>query len=255
MRVAIFSDVHGNLTALEAVLDHIARQPNFDHVIFAGDAAMMGPRPAACAARIRESVDLSVYGNTDEWLFRPLPFEENEDNRERMAYLHRTAAWTRDQLGEKETAWLQNLPFSQRISPTGRETDDLLIVHANPLDTMQVIYPPEETQREMKGEVTQPDAALAPLLAGVTAAVIAYGHLHIPSLRPYRNTLLANISSVSLPGDNDPRAKYGLLVWDGDKWHASHERVAYNREEEIAAFRQFQPPDWETTVSQLAKAA
>ena len=213
---------------------------------------MFGPRPAACAARIRERVDLAVVGNTDEWIFQPLPFTENEGNRKRLAYLRQTAAWTRAQLGVEEAGWLKNLPFARRVSPTGRAADDLLIVHANPLDTMQVIYPPEEMQQEMEGTVTQPDAELAPLVSGTTAAVIAFGHLHIPSVRPYQQIMLANISSVSLPGDHDPRAKYGVLTWESPKWHVTHERVAYNRAEEMAAYRQFQPPDWEKALTQLA---
>lgn len=252
MRIAIFSDVHGNLTALEAVLDHIHQQPDVDKIIFAGDACLFGPRPEACAQRIRAVVDAAVYGNTDEWIFQPLPFTENDSNRERLAFLRQTADWTRAQLSVDSAGWLQELPFAQRISPTGRDADDLLVVHANPVDTMQVIAPPIERQHSLGYTDIQTDEALAPLLANTTAAVLAFGHLHIPSLRPYTELLLANISSVSLPGDGDHRAKYAICTWDGHQWHVNHERVEYNKQAEIDAFRQFQPPDWEKALAQLS---
>ena len=64
MRVAVFSDVHGNLTALEAVLADIAAQA-VDQIYFAGDLCLIGPRPAACLERVRSANIAAVYGNTN----------------------------------------------------------------------------------------------------------------------------------------------------------------------------------------------
>lgn len=254
MRVVVFSDVHGNLTALEAVLADIERQPALDAVIFAGDACLFGPRPGACASRIRESVTAAVFGNTDEWIDRPLPLDEAAPaaTQERVRFIQAMAAWTQAQMDPAGLQWLRSLPFEQRLSPTGNPQDDLLIVHANPRDVMGVIYPPESIQTSRMGGLKQTDEALAAMLAGTPAGAIAFGHLHFPNVRYWGSVLLANISSVSLPGDGDPRAKYGLLTWDGRHWSVTHHYVPYDIEAEIAAFETAQPPDWEAAVKQLA---
>jgi predicted phosphodiesterase len=67
MRIAVFSDVHGNLTALEAVLADIDRQA-VDATVFAGDLCLVGPRPAECLRLAREQGITSIYGNTDDWV-------------------------------------------------------------------------------------------------------------------------------------------------------------------------------------------
>lgn len=251
MRVIVFSDVHGNLTALDAVLDDIERQPDVDVIVFAGDACLFGPRPEQCATRIREFADLCLVGNTDEWVAQPPPIPAGAPNKARLEYIAQVAGWTRERLSAESTNWLDQLPFAHTIAPTNKEASELLIVHANPHDTMQVIYPPEEMQREHFGKVRQSDQELDELLAGVTAGAVAYGHLHIPNVRTWGQTLLANTSSVSLPGDGDPRAKYGVLDWDGLSWHVRHAYVAYDIGSEIEAFRRLQPPDWEQSVSVL----
>jgi len=56
--------------------------------------------------------------------------------------------------------------------------------------------------------------------------VVAYGHLHIPNVRPWRELTLVNVSSVSMPGDGDGRAKYALLEWGDGRWTARHIRLS-----------------------------
>lgn len=250
MRILIFSDVHGNLTALEAVLEAMEQHQDIDQVIFAGDACMFGPRPEECATRIRHVADYSVVGNTDEWIFEPPGADVVADDNWRGT-VEQTAGWVAKRLSAESAGWLHNLPLAHRISPTGRAEDDLLIVHANPHDTMAVIYPPEQTQQQAFGEVRQPDSDLDELLTSTEAGAIAFGHFHYPNERRWRNVLLANISSVSMPADGDQRAKYGLLAWDGETWSATLHRVAYRVEEEIEAMRQHQPPGWQSFVERM----
>lgn len=245
MRVAIFSDVHGNLTALEAVLADIAAQ-QVDHLFFAGDLCLIGPRPAECLRRVQAAGIASVYGNTDDWILgRQAPPER----------LQALCGWTLAQLSESQRAWLTAVPFSHRLSPTSNPADALLVVHANPHDVNQLVFPPESQQQVQYGRLRQTDGELAELLAGSpdagATAVIAYGHLHVPNIRQVGNITLVNISSVNMAGDGDPRAKYGLLEWDSQQWHAQHRRVPWDAQSEIAAYRQTQPPGWESFVAQL----
>lgn len=232
MRVALFSDVHGNLSGLEAVLADV-EQHRPDQVIFAGDLCFLGARPAECVRLVRDRRLPAVVGNTDEWLTGRAAAPEPR---------RRMADWGRAQLAADEQAWLGRLPFGLRLSPTARADDDLLIVHANPFDVNGILYPPEEEQVTHFGEVRQSDTELTQKLGGVTAAVVAFGHLHIPSIRPLGRLTLVNVSSVSNPGDGDGRAKYALLEWTGSHWTATHYRVAYDLAAEAAALRAAQPP-------------
>ena len=84
MRIAIISDVHGNLTAFDAVVADIERRAP-DLVLHGGDLVLMGPEPAEVVDRVRELGWPGVVGNTDEVLWRP---EEQSRQRERAPKLH-----------------------------------------------------------------------------------------------------------------------------------------------------------------------
>lgn len=242
MRIALFSDVHGNLSALEAVLDSINRH-QVDLTVFAGDLCLVGPRPAACVRLLRERRIPSVYGNTDEWVVL--------DRARSPDPLRELTRWTADQLSADDSRWLRSLPFSMTIGPTADPASALHIVHANPQDVKQIIYPPEAAQQTRYGEIRQPDSALAEMLAGLRAQTLAFGHLHIPSVRPWHNYLLLNISSVSMAGDDDSRAKYALATWDAWHWSAEHVFVEYDVQAEVDAYRSAQPPGWREAVVAL----
>ena len=156
MRVAIFSDVHGNLGGLEAVLADVARHAP-DLVVFAGDLCLMGPRPGDCLRRVRELRLPAVMGNTDEWT------AGDGQPPERM---REVLPWTRDQLTGDERDWLAGLPFGLTVSPTADPADDLRIVHANPRDLNAILFPSETHQTAYWSAVRQSDAELEPLLGG-----------------------------------------------------------------------------------------
>ena len=241
MRVAIFSDVHGNLSGLEAVLAD-ASQHAPDLVVFAGDLCLMGPRPGDCLRRVRTLRLPTVMGNTDEWTAGGgQPPERMRD----------VLPWTRDQLTGDERDWLAGLPFGLTVSPTADPADDLRIVHANPRDLNAIIFPSETHQTAYWSAVRQSDAELEPLLGGLTAAVLAFGHLHIPNQRRWGGLSLVNVASDSMPGDAYARAKYALLTWAAGQWTAEHRRVEYDPAAEAVAFRERRPPNWQEAVAAL----
>ncbi len=148
------------------------------------------------------------------------------------------------------------MPFSHRISPTPSAKDDLLVVHANPKDVMAPIPPPEAEQEAHLGEVMfkRDEAQLAPLFDGITASIVAYGHVHFPSVQQWGDITLANISAASLPLTRDGIARYGLLTWSKKAgWQVEQRQVHYNfgKEQELLSF--LQPPGWEKMASGLAK--
>jgi predicted phosphodiesterase len=257
MRIAIYSDVHGNLTALQTVLADIKKQTP-DLIAFAGDLCMVGARPKACLELARAETDIFVYGNTDEYIYAPPqpPEDASEATQQRWEMFNELASWTNGQLGKQNVDWLKRLPFSHRISPTAVSSDDLLVVHANPKDVNAIIVPTADLQRDVLGEVKmkQTEDELRPLLENITAGIIAYGHIHFPNVRFWGNTILANISSVNLPHDGDPRAKYGLLTWDkGAGWTVEKRLVAYNLRQERELISFIKPPNWGWLLEQMPK--
>lgn len=257
MRVAIFSDVHGNLTALEAVLDDI-KQQSPDLTLFAGDLCVDGARPSACVKRVRNENISAIYGNTDQRLSNQPILDDDVEAaaRRRKRQIKDNDDWTWVQLEPSDRTWLSALPFYRRVSPTTNPNDDLLVVHANPQNAVQHIYPSEERQQELFGKLMQPDddVELKKALGDLRGGIVAFGHLHIPFVRQWQALTLVNISSVSLPLDGDQRAKYGLFTWDGE-WQIEHRYVSYDVEKEIDCLKTIRPPDWEKLVRRLETAA
>ena len=85
---------------------------------------------------------------------------------------------------------------------------------------------------------------------GQPQGVVAFGHLHIPS-GARAGQRLVNVSSVSMPGDDDPRAKYGLFTWDGEAWSFERCYVHYALGQQRQAYRHHQPPGWPSFVEQI----
>jgi predicted phosphodiesterase len=259
MKVAIFSDVHGNLTAFEAVLADIKRQQP-DLTFFAGDLCLLGGRPKACLDLLTAEEIPAVYGNTDFWLNNRPQFdgEKTAEEQQQIQTFFDLLDWTEAQLGEMGRANLATFPFHRRVSPSTNPHDDLLIVHANPRDVNAPIFPNEALQQTIYNEIKQPDddPDLGHLLSDLETGVLAYGHVHIPNIRQWngRNNAitLANISSVSLPLDGDARAKYGLLTWEqGSGWSITHQYIRYEIGQERQMLSQLKPPDWESLSQRL----
>jgi predicted phosphodiesterase len=227
MRVAVVSDVHGSLTALEAVVASIEREAP-DAVVHGGDLALMGPQPAEVVDRIRELGWRGVVGNTDELLWRPEERERQLDRAPKLApvielLFDAYAPFTRDLLGADRIAWLRALPAELRVG-------GLAVVHAAPGDLWRAPLPDVD------------DAELARTYAGLGAASVGYGHIHRPFVRTVRPGLtVANSGSVGLPWDGDPRAAY-LIAGEGE---ARIVRVEYDVEHEAALLAGSAHPDAE----------
>jgi predicted phosphodiesterase len=209
VRVAVVSDLHGGLAALEAVAADL-RLTSPDLVVHAGDAAVLGPRPAEVVDRLRELAWPGVAGNTDEMLWDPAVRAEQERRAPGLlAWLDVLfgvlAPWAAERLGEERIAWLRSLPREWRAGP-------VRVLHASPGDLWRAPMPDADD-----GEL----AAAYGEEAGA-AAVVVYGHVHRPFVRAVAALTVANAGSAALPWDGDPRPSY-LLVDGGE---ASVRRVA-----------------------------
>lgn len=237
MRIAVFADNHGNPYSTRAVLKAISNEGLFDAVVAAGDVCFGGSYPAACVDMLQEAKVQMVYGNADELVFA-LPEEPPaEMYRARWNQIARAARWAREKLGEDRVNWLRERPFELRFSPTSNPSDDLLIVHANPKDVHTLIFPPEEIQRELFGEVRQTDVdpMLADLFGETQAAIMAHGHFHYTCERIVHGIRSVNVSHCSFSRfDQDRRARYTIFAWVGE-WKVERRYVAYEFSQEKKA--------------------
>ena len=213
MRLAVVSDVHGNLAALEAaVADLRAMSP--DLVVQAGDLAALGPRPAEVVDRIRELGWPGVVGNTDEMLWDGSIEAEQRSRAPKLrswldVLFGVLAPWASERLGEDRLAWLGSLS-RERIRAGVR------VLHASPRDLWRAPMP-DAGDRELQ------DTYRA---EGIAVAV--YGHIHRPFVRTLERLTVANSGSVGLPWDGDWRPSY-LLLDDG---RPTVRRVAYDLDRE-----------------------
>ena len=196
MRLAVVSDVHGNLAALEAVIADL-RRASPDLVVQAGDAAVVGPRPAEVVDRLRELSWPSVIGNTDEMLWDGTALTVLEQRAPKLrgwleVLFGVLCPWAREQLGEERVQWLRALPLEWRGS-------GVRVLHASPADLWRAPMPDAD------------DAELAATYAADAVDAAVYGHIHRPFVRAIDRLTVANSGSAGLPWDGDWRPSYLLL--------------------------------------------
>jgi putative phosphoesterase len=208
VRIAVASDVHGNLSALDAVVADLERERP-DLVVQGGDLALNGPRPAEVVDRVRELGWPGVVGNTDRavWELESVPGAAYK------IFVSLSPA-TRALLGEERVAWLETLPMEWR-----NDREGVALVHAAPGDLW----------RNVRADT--PDRELENVFGVLGAPLAVYGHIHRPFVTVMPSLTVANSGSVGMPFDGDWRASY-LLIEDG---LPALKRVEYDLEQELAA--------------------
>jgi len=205
VRIAVLSDIHGNLLGLDACLTDLESQGGADAIVAAGDLCLDGPKPKKVLQRLEEIGASCIRGNTDRYVA--------EDGAKLTAAETAQITWTRREIGERWRGWLNELPFALRV---GDDENQLLIVHANPKTDDEHLWPDAA------------DEVLERLVGEDGAAAVAFGHLHIPYVRVWRGKLLVNVASAGLPKDGDPRACYAIFTERNGGWQVKHRRVAFD---------------------------
>lgn len=224
MRIAVISDVHSNVAALDAILD--ALRP-FDAVWHIGDAVGYGPQPVEAVERLAAVQAISVLGNHDAAVLGTISSDWfNTDARAAIE-------WTADRLTPAAHHWLASLPETV-------EVEGFTLVHGSPREPL--------FEYVMSREVALPSIELLASTYGVV------GHSHIPLLFRVdgddaevllatdglaveldERRLIANPGSVGQPRDGDPRAS--ALLLDTQARTLTWRRVSYAVEEVQAAMR------------------
>lgn len=217
MRTALISDIHGNLEALQAVLDDIASQ-QVDQICSLGDVIGYGCDPVACLHLVAERCRIKLMGNHEYAAIGVLPPDAMNLN------ARQSILWTQSHLTDRELSLIAGFKMTA-------ELDNVLLVHASPFEPDEWHY------------VLSPNDA-AEAFRQVDHRLIFCGHTHLPVIycRPpvgkirtvgahdfdpdEESRYLVNIGSVGQPRDNDPRASY--VIYDGAEQAVAFRRVQYD---------------------------
>ena len=222
--VAVITDIHGNLPALQASLREIERL-GVDAVYCGGDLVGYGPHPNEVCALIEERAIPTIYGNYDYAIARDLEdcgcaYVTPEDR----ALGQRSVAWTLEHTSRRAKDFMRDLPFDLSLR-LGSER--VRLVHGSPRKVNEYLFE------------DKPARLYERLAAAAECDVLVFGHTHKPWIHEYGGVQFVNCGSVGKPKDGDPRAAFAVLSADGDgNVHARIERAGYDAEavaREVAA--------------------
>src|SRR5271165_2232875 len=212
--VAVITDIHGNLPALEATLARI-EELEIERIFCGGDLVGYGPHPNEVCTLVQERAIPTIYGNYDYAIGR-----EQEDCG--CAYITQhdrdlgrlSVAWTLAHTDEAAKAFMRELPFDLHF-----ELADLPVhlVHGSPRKVNEYLFE------------DKPARLYERLAAAERDPVLVFGHTHKPWIHTYGEVLFINCGSVGKPKDGDPRAAFALLELDANgRVQASIERIPYD---------------------------
>jgi putative phosphoesterase len=213
-RVAVITDIHANLAALEAALD-VIDATGVDAIYCGGDLVGYGPRPNEVCRLIEERSIPTIYGNYDYAIGREL-----EDCG--CAYVTQhdrdlgqlSVAWTLAHTDPRSKDFMRGLPFDLRFELGAQR---VRLVHGSPRKVNEYLFE------------DKPAHTFERIAAGADCDVLVFGHTHKPWIHTYGGVLFVNCGSIGKPKDGDPRAAFALLELDErGSLQASIERVAYN---------------------------
>ena len=203
---ALLYDIHGNLPALEAVLEDVAREGE-ERFLLGGDYALFGAWPGETVRALRKLDAVWIRGNGERWTASP----DDAPEAVRGAVLR-----CGEMLGQELVDDLAALPETYAEG-------DTLFCHGSP-------------QSDVRSFTPEPGDDEPELLEGVAHGRLVFGHTHLAFARRAANGVeLVNPGSVGMPFDGDPRAAWALLREDGV---IEHRRVDYDRAASAAAVRQ-----------------
>jgi putative phosphoesterase len=214
-RVAVITDVHANLPALQAALARID-ELGIERIYCGGDLVGYGPHPNEVCALIAERAIPTIYGNYDFAIARDLDdcgcaYTTPEDR----ALGQRSVEWTLEQTDGASKDFMFELPFDLRfeVGPSA-----VHLVHGSPRKVNEYLFE------------DKPASLYERLAAAESGDALVFGHTHKPWVRSHGGVLFVNCGSVGKPKDGDPRAAFALLELDEDQVLAKIERVEYDAE-------------------------
>jgi putative phosphoesterase len=221
-RVAVITDIHANLPALEAALARV-EDLGIERVYCGGDLVGYGPHPDEVCALIAERDIPTIYGNYDHAIARDqddcgCAYVTPHDR----ALGQRSVEWTLANTGAAAKAFMRELPFDLRFEVGATSVH---LVHGSPRKVNEYLFE------------DKPDSLYERLAAAEEADVLVFGHTHKPWVRSVGGVLFVNCGSVGKPKDGDPRGAFAVLEATPSGVDVTIERVAYDAEAVAAEVR------------------
>ena len=237
MRIALFSDVHANVHALEAVLDHIGRA-TADAVYHLGDLVGYAAFPNETVELVTRAGITGVAGNYDSTVgtgYDHCGCMYEDPLHAELAHVSFT--WTLEHTTQQTKAALASLPFRLDLRPGGGHAagPTLVLVHGTP--TLNTLY----WHADRSDDFCRSMARRAGARPG---DIIAFGHTHLPWVREVEGVWFVNTGSVGRPKDGDWRAGYAMLELGGDRPVVEIIRVEYDLEAACAGIHGTDLPDF-----------
>jgi len=241
MKLALLSDIHSNLHALEACLDH-ARAQGAQRFAFLGDLVGYGAHPGAVVDRIMlltEEGALVLKGNHDQGAVHPPVTPQNLGDS--------SAAWTHAQLSSAQRTWLDQLPLTAQVGSA-------LLVHASVNEPAMWRYVSDTRSATASLDAAQQFNAVRYVFGGHVHAQTLYYRGSESALMPFtpqsgvaipvpkHRQWLATVGSVGQPRDGNPQAMYTLF--DPDRAQLTFNRVRYDNAGAAAAIRATALPEY-----------
>ena len=237
MKIAIISDIHGNLEALKSTLQDIERR-NVDKIICLGDIIAKGVHPKECLKLVRENCEIVIQGNTDKYFsmehvnIKELPEEEQK-----------RIKWNQSLITDENRKYLLNLPFCYEFYMSGSL---VRLFHATPIANDKTVVNISDIQTKYQMFLPSKNTSTQKI-----ADVVIYGHLHHPYMDKIYNKTLINVGSVGNSFDvirNDEKdssvletTKSNYLIVEGEYGSKEYTsdisfqfvKVPYNIEKEL----------------------
>ena len=246
MRIAVFSDIHGNGLALEAVLADIHDKAP-DRLVCLGDAIQGGPQPAQVVRRLSEMQCLVVMGNADAWLLTGQETGDEAITSERLLVMNDVRLWTLAQLSDDDLAFMAAFPPTVELALEDKFT--LLAYHGSPKSFDDIILP----------DIAQDK--LAEYIQGYTADAYCGGHTHVQFVRRVGAgpQVHFNPGSVGLayshhqPDEGfqmDHWAEYAMLTVEDNRFALEFHRVPFDVAALMAIYQQSGRPHSASALAQ-----
>ncbi|MBO8126980.1 MAG: metallophosphoesterase family protein [Firmicutes bacterium] len=231
MKVALISDIHANLIALDAVLADIARE-KADRIICLGDVAFKGPQPHEVIERLKSIECTFVMGNTDRIILDPELESKVQELPEMQRMVGDLWLWGASQLTPSDRDFMGTFFPLARVALDNGET--LLCFHGSPRSAEERIFPSTSEEE------------LSAALSNHTANIFAGGHTHQQILRRWNDSLFINPGTVGLPQTppeaEKATAEYALVTIESRASSVEFRKVPFDRGELIKIAREKKMP-------------
>ena len=237
MRIALFSDVHANLPALEAVLRTLAGRDDIDATYHLGDLVGYAPWPDEVIERLRDAAIPGVAGNYDSAIAaHDTHCGCRHDDARQEALAHQAFDWTLAHTSDRSKRFLGWLPFRIDIRPRGGHVagPTIRLVHGN--QALNSVYVMEDCSDDTL-------ATMGNTLGAGPGDIVCFGHTHRPWRRGVGGVHFVNVGSVGRPKDGDPRATCVLLDVAEETVGVEFVRVEYDVEATARAIVESGLPD------------